>query len=423
MRASGRLAGVLGIAPGELRPTLLSAALFCALLCSYYLLRPLRDEIAVQTGVARLPWTFTATFLVMLAAIPLFGWLCSRFALRRVLPAVYLFFAASLLVFDALLARPSLAPAAGMGFFVWVSVFNLFVVSVFWSLMADMHDAQGADRLFGLIAAGGSVGAIGGPLLAVLLAGLAGTRHLLPASALCLGCALLVLTALRRSLRGARTAHGSARLGGRALAGLSAILANRYLLGIAAWLLLHSTLATFLYFGQTEIVGAALSSSAQRTQLFAAMDLTVNVLTLLGQIFLAGRLMRRWGSGVALAALPAASLLAFALLLLAPALAVVVGVQIARRSINFFLARPARETLFTVVSDEDKYKAKNVIDTVVYRGGDAASGWLYSALGGLGLGLAGLSALALPLAAAWLVLSLGLGRRRRALEARARREA
>ena len=402
---------LLGLRPGEWWPTLLSAALFCTLLCSYYLLRPLRDALAVQGGVSQLPWTFTATFVVMLAAVPLFGLLSARVPLRRALPAVYLFFAASLLVFDRALASEGFAEAAAVAFFVWVSVFNLFVVSVFWSLMADLHDAGAADRLFGLIAAGGSIGAIAGPLLAAVLAELSGTRHLLPTSAGCLALGLLAMTLLLRSSRRASAVRADASLGGSALAGLRAACTNPYLLRISAWLLLHTTLATFLYFSQIEIVGRHIESPAERTRLFAFIDLAVNSLTLAGQLLLTGRLMSRFGSGVALAALPLVSLLGFALIWLAPSLAVIVAFQIIRRSTNFFLARPAREALFTVVTAEQKYKAKNFIDTVVYRGGDAASGWLHAALTGLGAGIAGIAASALPLAAAWLALSLALGRR------------
>ncbi|MCB1887864.1 MAG: MFS transporter [Rhodocyclaceae bacterium] len=394
-------------------PTLLSAGLFCALLASYYLIRPLRDELAVQAGVGQLPWTFTATFLTMLAAVPIYGWLLGRWPTRRVLPGVYLFFAASLLAFAAALDAPGLAPLAGPAFFVWASVFNLFVVSVFWSLMADLHDEVTARRHFGRIAAGGSLGAIAGPILALALTRALGNGALLPAAAGLLVVAAGLVVLLRQRAGPAR--GGREILGGHPLNGLRALGSNRYLAGIGLWLLLYSSLSTLLYFAQTDIVGRAIADRAARTELFATMDLAVNTLTLTGQVLLTGRLMSRVGSGLVLALLPLVSLLGFGALGLWPTLAVIVAVQILRRSTNFALSRPARETLFTVVSPEDRFKAKGAIDTVVYRGGDALSGWLHGALSAIGLGLASISALAIPLAGVWLWLSISLGRAQRRL--------
>ena len=401
-----RLQRWLGVDAAECRTTLLSALLFCTLLASYYLMRPLRDELAVDAGTGKLAWTFTATFVVMLLAVPLFGWLLSRFPLARVLPGIYLFFAASLLAFAALLVLPATAALAGPAFFVWVSVFNLCVVSVFWSLMADLHSPQAAARLFGLIAAGGSIGAVAGPLLAIALIDHLGRGVLLPTAATLLTIAAILLVALRQhgDPQGARQS-----LGGHPLQGVKAVLRQPYLLGICGRLLLYSGTSTLLYFSQTEIVGQAIADRNERTQLFAAMDLAVNSLTLLGQILLTGRILSRFGSGAGLAVLPLVSLAGFALLALSPSLAVIVGVQVLRRAANFALARPARETLFTVVGRDERFKAKNLIDTVVYRGGDALSGWLHSALQALGLAVAGIATVALPLAAAWLALSTGLG--------------
>ncbi|MCB1908562.1 MAG: MFS transporter [Rhodocyclaceae bacterium] len=397
----------LGVAAGEFYTTLLSALLFCVLLASYYLLRPLRDELAVHGGTGQLAWTFTATFAVMLLAVPLFGWLLSRFPLARVLPGIYLFFAASLLAFAASLALPGTSALAGPAFFVWVSVYNLCVVSVFWSLMADLHAPQAAARLFGLIAAGGSIGAVTGPLLAIALIEHQGRGVLLPAAAALLTVAAILLVALRHhgDPQGARKP-----LGGHPLQGVQAVLRQPYLLGICGWLLLYSGTSTLLYFSQTEIVGQAIADRSARTQLFAAMDLTVNTLSLLGQVLLTGRVLSRFGSGSGLGVLPVVSIIGFALLTLSPTLAVIVGVQVMRRATNFAFARPARETLFTVVGRDERFKAKNLIDTVVYRGGDALSGWLHSALQALGLAVAGIAGLALPLAAAWLALSAALGR-------------
>lgn len=381
---------------------------------------PVRDEMAIQAGVENLQWTFTATFVVMLAIVPVFGWAVKRFALSRLLPGVYVFFAANLLLFYALMESGIERRWTAQAFFVWVSVFNLFVVSVFWSFMADLFESAQAKRLFGLIAAGGSIGAVSGPLITVWLSTRIGPENLLLVSA---GFLLLALVAVSALLRYARPAeNGVARpdrslpIGGSIFGGIRLTLQSPYLLGIACYIVLFTTLATFLYFEQARMVRDAFESSAERTRLFAAMDLAVNSLTLLGQVFVAGRVMSHFGLGKALAILPLVSVAGFAVLAAFPLLGVVVVLQVLRRTLNFFLAKPAREALYTVVEPEEKYKAKNFIDTVVYRGGDAASGWLYTGLRAIGFGSTGIALAALPLAAIWMVLGFKLGARHEAQE-------
>ncbi|MEW5710578.1 MAG: MFS transporter [Pseudomonadota bacterium] len=411
-----------GIPRHERPAALLAGAYFFCLLCSYYVLRPVRDEMGIQGGVENLQWTFTATFAAMLAATPLFGWAVARIRLRRLVPAVYLFFAAHLIAFYLGLEGGAPRELLARGFFVWVSVFNLFVVSVFWSFMADLFDSDQAKRLFGTIAAGGSLGAVTGPLLTVWLA-----QQLGPANLLLVACAFLtgtlafIAALLRWSDRwpGRATASRGQPVGGGALAGLTLTLRSPYLLGIGLYIILFTALSTFLYFEQARIVRDAIATPGSRTQLFASMDLAVNALTLAGQIFLTGRILVRYGLGLALAALPLLSLAGFAVLAVFPVLGVIVVFQVLRRTCNFFLAKPAREALFTVIPVEEKYKAKNFIDTVVYRGGDAASGWLHTALKGLGLGATGISLAALPLAALSLALGIKLGARHEALRRRA----
>jgi len=412
-----------GIPRHERPAALLAGAYFFCLLCGYYLLRPVRDEMGIQGGVENLQWIFTATFAAMLAATPLFGWAVARIRLRRLVPAVYLFFAAHLIAFYLALEGGAPRELLARGFFVWVSVFNLFVVSVFWSFMADLFDSDQAKRLFGTIAAGGSLGAVTGPLLTVWLA-----QQLGPANLLLVACAFLagtlafIAALLRWSDRSARpgpaTASRDQPVGGGVLAGLTLTLSSPYLLGIGLYIVLFTALSTFLYFEQARIVRDAIATPGGRTQLFAAMDLAVNALTLAGQIFLTGRILVRYGLGLALAALPLLSLAGFAVLAVFPVLGVIVAFQVLRRTCNFFLAKPAREALFTVIPVEEKYKAKNFIDTVVYRGGDAASGWLHTALRALGLGATGICLAALPLAALSLALGIRLGARHEALRRR-----
>lgn len=409
--------------PHELPALAWSFLYFFLLLAAYYVLRPVRDEMAVQAGPERLAQLFTLTFAAMLALVPAYGWLCARLPRARLLPVIYGFFALNLVAFwFAYQGNPAggVPPALAMAFFVWTSVFNLFVVSVFWSFMADLFDEAQAARLFGAIAAGGSCGAISGPALTAQLAPSLGPANLLLVSAallvLAMLCILRLLAWARRFPRqGERRAEEP--IGGSILAGAKAALSSPYLLGIGAYLLCYTVLSTSLYFHQVEIVRAALPDSAERTRLFALVDLTVNSLTLIVQLTLTARLGARLGVGWMLALMPLASLVGFAALGLFPTLAVLIAFGVARRVGEFAISKPVREALYTVVPREERYKAKGFIDTVVYRGGDAFSGWLVTALRGLGFGVSGIAFAALPVAAGWLAVSFWLGReqaRRRA---------
>jgi len=406
---------------GEVRATLLGFCWFFCLLGGYYLLRPLRDALGLAGGAQELQWLFSGTFVAMLMLVPLFGALVARLPPRRFVPLAYRFFTASIVVFGVLIARDVQSVWVGRVFFVWISVFNLFVVSIFWSVLADRFSNAQGRRLFGFIAAGGTAGTFAGPALAATLVSTVGPV------ALTLGAALLLEAALRcfhglhpratgsaalDAGRGAGEGEGDAArpLGGGVFAGLGLIVRSPYLLGLCGYLLLHTAASTFLYFEQGRIVADAFADTASRTRFFALVDLGVSTSTLLLQVFVTGRLMKRLGPGTALLLLPVASALAFVAVAWSPALLVLAGAQALRRACDYAIARPAREVLFTVVSREAKYKAKNAIETVVYRGGDAASGWLSSGLGALGVGFAGLAAIAIPLSAAWALLSLWLAR-------------
>lgn len=399
-----------------------SCSYFFALLCSYYIIRPVRDEMGILGGVENLQWLFTATFVAMLAVVPLFGWVTSRFPRKRFLPYVYLFFISHIIVFflffksdvsDAYIARI---------FFVWVSVFNLFIVSVFWSFMTDIYSNGQAKRLFGFIAAGGTIGALFGPILTTALAVPLGLANLLLVSALFLGWALLCVNRLivwqdagrvneSDATESDSTSSAERALGGTIWAGIRLVVSSPYLIGICVLMLLFTTLATFLYFQQAEIVRDSFSDSSQRTSVFAAIDLAVNLLTILLQVFLTGRLVKWLGLGWTLAIVPLALAAGFGLLALFPTLGVLVLVQVTRRAGNYAITRPAREMLYVVLDREEKYKAKNFIDTVVYRGGDAVSAWIYSGLRGLGLGLSAIAWLAVPIACVWAWIAFRLGQR------------
>jgi AAA family ATP:ADP antiporter len=400
----------VGCGPDELPVALWGALYFFLLLAGYYILRPLRDEMGIRGGVDQLQWLFTATFFVMLAAVPAFGWLSSRVRRSRLVPAVYAFFVVNILGFLLLFhaAGDSVWPARA--FFVWTSVYNLFVVSVFWSLMADVCGRAQAARLFGFVAAGGSAGAIAGPSLAAWLVGPLGPVNLLVVSALLLALSTLCVARLL-AWRSSHVVDEAARqpIGGGILEAVPLILRSRYLLGMCLFMLLTTSVATVLYFQQARVVAEAFADSTTRTRVFAGMDLAVNVLAVGTQLFLTGRIVQRLGLTAALAFVPGLMIVGFIALWAVPALAVLVVVQVLRRAGHYAILRPAREVLFTVVSPAEKYKAKNFIDTVVYRGGDALSGWFSAGLGALGLGPGGIALVAVPLAVAWLVSWLRLG--------------
>ena len=388
---------------------------FLSLLCAYYIVRPVRDEMGIQAGVANLPWLFTATFVVMLLAVPAFGWLTARWERRVALPTVYLFFIVNLLVFYVVFQHEPWRVPAARAFFVWVSVFNLYAVSVFWSFMVDLYAESQGRRLFGYIAAGGSTGALLGPALAAAVVTTTGAVPLLLVSAGMLAVSLLCI--MRLSAWAARTQHGGSGgaagepLGGGVWDGIRAALSSRYLLGICFYLIAYTVLSTLLYIETARLVSDAYPSSADRTRLFATLDLIVNGLTLALQLLITGQVLRRLGVTVTLALLPAVAVIGFCVLAALPTLAVVLAFGAIRRAGEFALSKPAREILFTVIPREEKYKAKNFIDTVVYRSGDAASGWLAIGLRSLGAGLSAVALVALPISLMWLAVAIWLGRR------------
>ena len=421
------------VEPDEIRALLWSFSYFFALLCSYYIVRPMRDEMGIAGGVEHLQWLFTGTFLAMLAAVPLFGWVASRYPRKQFLPLSYLFFIANLLLFFGLFHSGLTHVWVARAFFIWTSVFNLFIVSVFWSFMTDLFNNAQAKRLFGFIAAGGTAGALAGPALTATLAIPLGPTNLLLISAAGLAWAMLCIRRLFAwregrdpNLAGTTADSGEAPsigkergLGGGALAGLRLIAGSPYLLGICLLILLYTTLSTFLYFQQAQIIRDSFDDPAKRTTVFAAMDFAANALTLIGQVFLTSRIVKAAGLGWTLALVPLLLAGGFLLLGLAPLLAVLVVVQVGRRAGNYAIMKPAREMLFVVLSQEEKYKAKNVIDTVIYRSGDVLSAWAYTGLQALGLGLSAIAFIAVPVAGGWAWICYRLGRMQ---EARAKTE-
>lgn len=411
----------IDLRPGELPALMISFWYFFSLLCAYYIIRPLRDEMGILGGIKNLPWVFTGTFLVILVMIPLYGWVSSRYPRRQFLPLVYGFFILNLFLFYGLFHFEVSPAHVAQGFFIWVSVFNLFVVSVFWSFMDDIYDKDQAKRLFGTIAAGGTMGALFGPVLTTWLAQPLGTHNLLLISASFLGLSMLCIARLStwfdQQPQAGLDATYQQPMGGHWLAGLSLVFRSPYLMGICVLILMYSTLSTFLYFQQASIIQDSFSDSAERTSVFAMIDMAVNTLTILIQVFLTGRVVHVLGLAWTLALIPMLLVAGFLVLSLSPVLAVLIVVQVFRRAGNYSIMRPAREMLYVVLGREEKYKAKNFIDTAVYRGGDAASAWVYDGLRSFGLSMGQIAFIAAPLAAIWAFVAYRLGVRREQIAA------
>ncbi len=396
-----------------------SFATFFAVLCSYYIIRPLRDEMGVTVGADGRERLFYIVFLVMLAAVPLFGWLVSTFPKKRVAPLVYAFFIANLGVFWVLLSAAKGNAVLASAFFVWVSVFNLFVVSLFWIVMADLWSTADAKKYYGLIAAGGSAGAFSGPYITQSIVHLVGVANLLLVSAGFLALAMTGIMALRKELGQARPDADDGPAGGGILAGAERVFKSPYLFQIALWIFITNLVSTFFYLEQARIIGETMTVSTDRVQLFARIDWTVSSLTILSQIFVTAWVLQRFRVGLCMAALPAAAVIGLLALAITPSLSVIVAIIIAERAIGFGIANPAARVLFTVVAPSDKYKAQNFIDTVVFRGGDAASGWVFnSAVKAAGIATPAVALLTLPFALGWLGLSLFLGREQETLAAK-----
>lgn len=423
---------------------LLLACLFnFVILGSYYVIRPIRDDIGAAGGLEALPWMYTGTLVAMLLANTLFSAIVARMSRRRFLPIAYRFFSLNLVLFYILMR--TLTPAqnvwVGRAFFVWVSVFNLFVVSLFWAFMSDVFSSEQAKRLFAFIAVGGSLGAIAGPIVTASLVQKLGAANLILVTAALLEIAPWCVKFFP-ALEAAESANPHARvpdrahnrndketeqeseagaskeepgaeqpIGGGIITGISHVVRSPYLLGICAFMLFHSITGTLVYFQQADITGHQFHDRAARTAFFAQLDLAVNTLTILGQLFVTGRLLKWLGVGITLAFLPVLSTLGFLGMGFVPVLGLLAVFQVLRRAGNFAVTRPAREVLFTVLRREDKYKAKSFIDTFVYRAGDQIGAWSYPLLTWLGLGLTGISFVAAPLAAIWCGLSIWLGKR------------
>jgi ATP:ADP antiporter, AAA family len=408
----------------ELAPILVAALYFFFVLTALQVLRPAREALGMQRGIDSVRWLFMLTLVATLAANPLFGLLVSRLRRMAFITATHAVFVVNLLVFWALLvfAPESVGERSGQVFYVWMSVFNLFITMVFWALMADRFSLEQSKRLFGVIAAGGTLGAIFGSWLASQLAERLGTPALLLIAVASLVAATLAAGAVTRLQPERETARQAADpeappavddrsvIGGSAWGGLRAVLRSPYLLGISAYVLILAVLVTFLYFTRLQMVAALGEDLDMRTGMFARLDLITQSATLVLQLVVAGHVMKRLGVPVALALVPLVIATGYVALALIGTLVALAIFDAVFRATQRAIMRPARETLFTVVSREDKYKSKAFIDTFVYRGGDAIGAQTEGLLGKLGMGLAALTSVAVPLALAWAALGFWLGR-------------
>ena len=417
-QAGGLLRTLSRVEPGELRATVFSFALVFVLMAAYYILRPVRDAMASDWSDAEVSLLWTINFFFSFVVVAAYGATASRVALKQLVPTVYGFFAATFVLFYLASQTLEQVVLIDKAFYIWVSVFSLFPVSVFWSFMADLYSREQSRRLFGIITTGASLGAMAGPSIPLFFSEALGTYKLMLVAALVLLATLPIIFYLERikitrlgniAHRGEIDMPGGASLGGAPLAGFRLFLHNRFLLGIGLFLFLYTGIGSFVYFELKNLMSDF--SRAQRTELWAFMDLVTNTLTVLAGLFVTSRLATRFGLGATLAVIPVVVMGGLLSVALVPILSIVVVLQIFRRGGNYAITRPAREMLFTSVDRQTRFKAKQVIDVVVYRGGDVFWGWAFTGLTQVvGLGVAGVAVVGAAVAAIWSILGLRLGR-------------
>ena len=406
------------IETNEIRAVLLSFAFVFSCLASYYIIRPVRDGMSSDWSDAELSTIWTFTFIISFVVVSFYGYICSKIKFKYLVPGVYGFFAATfLLLFILINVFPDMN-RLNQVFYVWVSVFSLLNISVFWSFMADTYSKTQAKRLFGFIASGSSLGAIFGPTIALLFAGQVGSDTLVLISAVMLLIPMTIAIYLSRiketDLENTTSSeYNETSMSGNFLDGfvefLRTPLSKNILFGIGMFIVLYSGMSTFIYFAIKNILTDI--DADTRTQIWAGIDLATNVLAVFTAMFGTSRLAKRYGLSVTLSLVPGIIIIGMFILALSPILWVVVGLQIIRRAGEYSITKPAREMLFTLVDREARFKAKSVIDVVVYRAGDIFWAWGFTGLTQvLGLGLGGVAAIGGGIAMIWTALALRLGR-------------
>jgi ATP:ADP antiporter, AAA family len=410
-------ADALAVKPDERKAVVLASLCSCVLLGSYYILRPLRDTVATVLGVDQLQRLFTATFVGTVVASAIYAALATRIRLTRLLPGLFWFWLGNVLFFEVLFRLSPENRWLGASYYVWFSVTNLFMISVFWSLMVDVFSASQAIRLFALIAAGGAIGSIAGPLLTHLLVRRLGLSGMLAVAAAGLALVIVLLHMLmheKRRLQGrsdeAQQSTLDHALTGDTFDGFSQLFKSRYALNQAGFVLLMTWVNTVAYFFQTDLIARTFTEIASRAEAIADIDLVVNVCTAVILILGLGRYVQRFGVTAGLVLNPLLMVGAFLATALSPTLFMIQGLQVVRRVAQYAIARPSREICFTVVDQEDRYKSKNVIDTVIYRFGDVSSAWMQAGLRSIGYGLGGTVAVGVGASIAWGAVAVLLGR-------------
>lgn len=404
------------IKPNEIRATLLSFSFVFLLMTAYFILRPVRDAMSSDWTDTELSWLWTSTFFFSFIAVSLYGEIISRIKFNYVVPGVYVFFSISFFAFNFLsliLIDPDIINKI---FYVWLSVFSLFHVSVFWSFISNIFSKEQAPRLFGFIASGASIGAILGPSVPILFANQVGTMNLLIIAGIILLIPVPLISWLEKiqfsELKNHKVNLDETKntIKKDFLSGFSSLIKNPYLISISLFILFYVVMNTFIYFELRKLL-IDFDRDA-RTQIWASIDLIVNVLAIVTAIFLTGRITTRFGMPITLALIPVLMVLGWLVVAISPILLFLIGLQIIRRAGNYAITKPGREMLFTLVDNEARYKVKPVIDIVVYRGGDMLTAWFYTFLTAtLGLGLSGVSIIAAAVASLWALTGLYLGKR------------
>jgi AAA family ATP:ADP antiporter len=420
------LKSMVDVRPNEVKALLLGFLFHFLILTGYYIMRPIRDSIAAGSKLETLPWMFTATLVAMLIANALFAAIVARMSRRKFIPLAYGFFIFNLALFFVLMRiyPPGQQVWIGRALYVWVSVFNLFNTAIFWAFMTDLFTVEQGKRLYGFIAVGGSLGGILGPFITKHYIQQIGPANLLAISAMVFVGAMLLVRFFPSGFTDTKKTVSTQEepLGGSIWSGLTHIARSPYLLGLAASMLLYTTTSTWAYFQQSDLTRNALQDSGARTIFLANLDMWVNSITVVIQIFLTGRLLKWFGVGFTLIALPFLSMIGFGAMGAVPSLALLAVFQVVRRAAAYALMRPSREILFTVLRREDKYKVKSVTDTLGYRVGDQLGAWSYGGMHALGLDLSAISFVAVPVVAGWCGLSLWLARKQHELAEKQQQE-
>ena len=404
------------VEPNELQATVLSFLWVFLVMAAWYILRPVRDALSSDWTDAQLSWLWTSTFFFSALAVSIYGAIISRVRFSRIVPGVYVFFAVSFIGFYIAGATLGSNDIVNRVYYVWTSVFGLFHLSVFWTFMSGLYNKEQAKRLFGVIAVGATTGAIAGPAFVSAFGDDIGSLNMLFVSALLLLAPIPImakLDSLRTTKLGNRDSAADLlrgdRLGVNPFSGFTEFVSNRYLLWIGLFILLYVTMSTFLYFEIRKPLGDL--EQVRRAQIWANIDLAVNLLAAATALFATGRLATKLGMPRTLALVPAIMVVAWVVVAINPAALTVFVVQVVRRAGNYAITRPGREMLFTLVDSETRFKAKPVIDTVVYRGGDVATAWFYTSIvSAFSLGLAGVALVGAGIAAAWAAVGIYLGR-------------